>query len=158
MCNCGCGIWLCGHSEQSCHVAFPFRSHLLREKHLFVRLPHTVTAWQPRFHQREARERKNCVFGTSARLCFWCVHALFSLSLCVLMHTILCVLLQYVCECVSYENLMKPTGSVWLQYVMSLILPAAALMKPAHFWVSVVKFRRTSQKVLTFLPECHQNW
>lgn len=34
------------------------------------------------------------------------------------MHTFPCVLLQYACECVNDENLMKPTGSVWLQYIM----------------------------------------
>lgn len=31
---------------------------LLGEKHLFVRLLHAVTAWQPQFHQREGRERE----------------------------------------------------------------------------------------------------
>lgn len=36
----------------------------------------------------------------------------------------------------NYENLMKPTGRVRLQYVMSLILSGAALMKPAPSFLS----------------------
>lgn len=87
VCNCGCGVWLCGRSEQSCHVAFPFRSHLLGGKHLFVRLPRTVTAWQPRSHQRDGQseKREKWVFIASVWLFF--VVFFFSLLLCVLMRT-----------------------------------------------------------------------
>lgn len=126
VCNCGCGVWLCGRSEKSCHVAFPFRSHLPGEKRLFVRLPQTVTAWQLRFHQSQQRGGRigclekmyNCVSG---------VHVLFTAPPPILA----CALLQYACECVKYENLMKPTGGARLRYVMSFILWGAALMNPA---------------------------
>lgn len=59
VCYCGCGVWLCGCSKQSCHVAFPFRSHLLGEgggARSCVRR-NAVTAWQPRFRQRDGGEK-----------------------------------------------------------------------------------------------------
>lgn len=92
------------------------------------------------------RGKELAVWSKCTTVFLVCSCSFFSLSLCVLMHIILCILLQYACECVKYENLMKPTSSVWLQNVTFLILPGAALMKPAHFWVSVVKFRHTPQK------------
>lgn len=130
--NCGCGVWLCGRSESNCHVAFPFRSQLPGEEHLFVCLPQTVTAWQLRFHQ--SREwGKNRVFGGNVQLCAF---------------------LQHACECVKYENLMKPTGGTWLQCVLPFILWGAVSSCSSKFR----KKQKRLKKVLTFQPGCHQNW
>lgn len=154
VCNCGCGVWLCGRSEKSCHVAFPFRSHLPGEKRLFVRLPQTVTAWQLRFHQSQQRGGRigclekmyNCVSG---------VHVLFTAP-----PILACALLQYACECVKYENLMKPTGGARLQYVMFFYSLRRRFDESGSFIFKSLleKVERQEKKVLTFLPGCHQNW
>lgn len=58
------------------------------------------------------------------------------MSLCVMMHNFVCVLLQYACECVNNENLMKPTCSVGLQYIAFSILSARLLTKPPPSFLS----------------------
>lgn len=125
VCNCGCGVWLCGRSEQSCHVAFPFRSHLPGEKGLFVRLPQTVTAWQLRFHQSRQRGGR---IGCLEKM-YKCVSGGVPRSP-PPPPILACAPLQYACECVKYENLMKPTGGARLRYVMSFVLWGAAWTSP----------------------------
>lgn len=126
--NCGCGVWLCGRSESNCHVAFPFRSQLPGEELLFVCLPQTVTAWQLRFHQ--SREwGKNRVFGENVQLC---------------------ALLQHACECVKYENLMKPTGGAWLQRVLPFLLRGAASSCSSKFRK---KQKKTEKESWPFCPD-----
>lgn len=134
VCSCGCGVWLCGRSEQSCHVAFPFRSHLLRGKHLFVRLPRTVTAWQPRFHQRDGQREKREMGVGSERIT---VFMLFFPPC------------PHVCWCIPFGGLSySMPGTVWTMKIEWNQLAACdcntscfrplgtALMKPDHSFLS----------------------
>lgn len=110
VCNCGCGVWLCGRSEKNCHVAFPFRSHLLREECLFVCLPQTVTAWQLPFHQSQQRGGKLVVWRKCTTVFLACTCSYHRLP-------ILACALTIFSECVKYKNSMKPNGGTRLQYV-----------------------------------------
>lgn len=84
VCNCGCGVWLCGCSKQSCHVAFPFRSHLLGEgERSFVRPPQrshgVATSISSKGRRREGHGGRigcleqlyNCVCGVFRALFFF---------------------------------------------------------------------------------------
>lgn len=155
VCNCGCGVWLCGRSEKSCHVAFPLRSHLPGEKRLFVRLPQTVTAWQLRFHQSQQRGRRigclekmyNCVSG---------VHVLFtappphpcmrSLTICL-----------WVCKVWKF-NETNWWRTIAIRHVFYSLRRRFDESGSFIFKSLLEKVERQEKKVLTFLPRCHQNW
>lgn len=91
-------------------------------KLLFVRLPRTVTAWQPRSHQRDGQREKREPNGCLWQVC-GCVCGVLRLSppcpcVCRCILVCVCSLLQYACESVNSKNVMRPTGSLWLQYIV----------------------------------------